>query len=238
MLRFVPHINKMRLIQAIVLLCLTVAAHAQYRVYVSGAMSNVMKKGQLYGTISLDTIQQPNLYGLGPVEYLAGEITIADGKAYTSIVLSPTTMQVKETYDVKAPFFVYGRVDEWKEHTLPDSVTDIVTLERHLDNISRNAKRPFAFKLEGVVPSARIHIVNLPPGTKVSKPADAQKGKAYYPVKNIEADIIGFFSTEHQTVFTHHDRYIHMHLLSKDRKTMGHIDELLLNSSLKIYLPF
>ena len=82
MLRFVPNMNKMRLIQVVVLLCLTVAAHAQYQVYVSGAMSNVMKKGQLYGTISLDTIQQSHMYGLGPVEYLAGEITIADGKAY------------------------------------------------------------------------------------------------------------------------------------------------------------
>ncbi|HEY9176922.1 MAG TPA: acetolactate decarboxylase [Flavipsychrobacter sp.] len=214
------------------------AATAQYEVHVSGAMSNVMKKGQLYGTISLDTIQQPHLFGLGPVEYLAGEITIADGRAYTSKVLSPTAMEVKETYDLKAPFFVYSRVDDWKEYTLPDSVTGIETLERHLDGISRNSQRPFAFRLEGVVPSARIHIVNLPPGTKVSKPADAQKGKTYYPVKNMHADIIGFFSTEHQTVFTHHDRYIHMHLVSKDRKTMGHIDELLLNKELKLYLPF
>lgn len=228
----------MRLIRAIVLLCLPMAATAQYEVHVSGAMSNVMKKGQLYGTISLDTIQQPHLYGVGPVEYLTGEITIVDGKAYTSTVVSPTAMQVKETFDLRAPFFVYTRVDDWKEYNLPDSIIDIETLERHLDNISRKAKRPFAFKLEGIVPSAKIHIVNLPPDTKVNKPADAQKGKTYYPVKDMEADIIGFFSTEHQTVFTHHDRYIHMHLVSKDRKIMGHIDELLLNKELKLYLPF
>ncbi len=238
MLRFVPNMNKVRLIQVVVLLCLTVAAHAQRQVYVSGAMSNVMKKGQLYGTISLDTIQQPNLYGLGPVEYLAGEITIADGMVYTSRVVSPTAMVVEETYSLKAPFFVYSRVDDWKEYTLPDSVTDIETLERHLDNISRNAKRPFAFKLSGLVPYAKIHIMNLPPGTKVNKPADVQQGKTYYTVQNTDADIIGFFSTNHQGIFTHHDRYIHMHLLSNDRKTMGHIDELLLNKDLKLYLAF
>lgn len=230
--------NKMRLIQVMLFLCFHITANAQNEVHVSGAMSNVMKKGQLYGTIRLDTIRQPHLYGLGPVEYLTGEITIVDGKAYTSTVLSPTAMEVKETFDLEAPFFVYTRVDDWKEYALPDSVTDIETLERHLDNISRNAKRPFAFKLEGVVPSAKIHIVNLPPGSKVTKPADAQKGKTYYPVKNMDAQIIGFFSTEHQTVFTHHDRYIHMHLVSKDRKTMGHIDELLLKKDLKLYLPF
>lgn len=223
---------------ALALVSCSAAACAQNVVYVSGAMSHVMKKGQLYGTISLDTIRQPHLYGVGPVEYLTGEITIVDGKAYTSTVVSPTAMEVKETYDLKAPFFVYTRVDEWQEYTLPDTVTDIETLERHLDNLSREAMRPFAFKLEGVVPSAKIHIMNLPPGTKVNKPADAQKGKAYFPVTNTDAQIIGFFSTEHQTVFTHHDRYIHMHLVSKDRKTMGHIDELLLNKGLKLYLPF
>lgn len=230
--------NKMRFAKVMALLSWPILATAQNEVYVSGAMMNVMQKGQLQGTISLDTIQQPHLYGLGPVEYLAGEITIADGKAYTSTVVSPTTMQVKETYDLKAPFFVYSRVDEWKEHPLPGSVTDIETLERHLEDISRDAKRPFAFKLSGVVPSAKIHIMNLPPGTQVSKPADAQQGKAYYTLHNIDAEIIGFFSTQHQGVFTHHNRYIHMHLLSKDRKTMGHIDELLLNKRLKLYLPF
>lgn len=230
--------NKLRFTGVMILLGGSIQATAQNEVYVSGAMMNVMQKGQLQGTISLDTIQQPHLYGVGPVEYLAGEITIADGRAYTSTVVSPTAMQVKETYHLKAPFFVYSRVDNWKEHSLPDSVRDIETLERHLDNISRNAKRPFAFRLAGAVPSAKIHIMNLPPGTKVSKPADAQKGKTYYTVQNTDAEIIGFFSAQHQRVFTHHDRYIHMHLLSDDRKTMGHIDELLLNTQLKLYLPF
>jgi len=230
--------NKLTFTGIMILLGGSIHATAQNEVYVSGAMMNVMQKGQLQGTVSLDTIQQSHLYGIGPVEYLTGEITIADGRAYTSTVLSPTAMQVKETYDLKAPFFVYSRVDEWKEHNLPDSVTDIETLERHLYNVSRNANRPFAFKLSGVVPYAKIHIMNLPPGTKVNKPADTQKGKTYYTVQNMDAEIIGFFSTKHQRIFTHHDRYIHMHLLSKDHKTMGHIDELLLNKGLKLYLPF
>jgi acetolactate decarboxylase len=42
---------------------------------VAGAMKNVMWKGQLFGTIDLDTIfNKQHLYGLGPVEYLTGEL--------------------------------------------------------------------------------------------------------------------------------------------------------------------
>ena len=43
-------------------------------------MKNVMWKGELHGNLKLDTISnKTNLYGLGPVEYLAGEILIIDG---------------------------------------------------------------------------------------------------------------------------------------------------------------
>lgn len=42
-------------------------------VQVVGAMRNVMWKGELQGTIALDTIEnKEHLYGLGPVEFLAG----------------------------------------------------------------------------------------------------------------------------------------------------------------------
>src|SRR5690606_34527159 len=91
-------------------------------VQVVGAMRNVMRKGELQGTIALDTISNKKyLYGLGPVEYLTGELLVIDGKSYTSTVVSETEMLVEETFDVKAPFFVYANVANWKEQQLPDS---------------------------------------------------------------------------------------------------------------------
>ena len=64
-------------------------------VQVIGAMRNVMWKGELHGTIALDTIQnKEHLYGLGPVEYLAGELLIIDGKSYKTTVVADTEMRV------------------------------------------------------------------------------------------------------------------------------------------------
>src|SRR5690554_7935658 len=66
-------------------------------VKVSGAMSNVMKKGQLQGTILLDTIQnKKNLYGLGPKEYLKGELLVIDGKSYVSSVKNDGSIGIEE----------------------------------------------------------------------------------------------------------------------------------------------
>ncbi|MDP2688001.1 MAG: acetolactate decarboxylase [Aequorivita sp.] len=202
-------------------------------------MKNVMWKGQLYGNINLDTIaNKTNLYGLGPVEYLSGEILIIDGKSYKSTVTSDTTMNVEETYDIKAPFFGYANISKWKEQTLPDSIQTIQQLETYLDKTTKSAPRPFMFKLSGTVEQATIHIVNLPKGSKISSQAEAHNGQKTYKLKDEQVDIIGFFSTEHKAILTHHDTFLHMHLVTTDRQKMGHLEEVLFKKgTIKLYLP-
>lgn len=208
-------------------------------VRVVGAMKNVMWKGELFGTIDLDTIaNKQHLYGLGPVEYLAGEILIVDGQSYQSLVLSGTTMKVEETFKVKAPFFVCATVENWKERSLPDSIESIKQLEDYLDLVTTTTIRPFAFKLNGTVETAKIHIVNLPKGTRVNSPDDAHRGKTIFTLDNELSTIVGFFSTKHQAIFTHHDTYLHMHLITKDKTKMGHLDEVKFKKgTMKLYLP-
>ena len=219
--------------------CMTKAQQTTNEVKIVGQMKNVMWKGQLYGNINLDTIaEKTNLYGLGPVEYLAGEILIIDGKSYKSIVTSDSTMKVEETYKIKAPFFGYATISKWTEQNLPDSVQTIQQFELYLDNITKSSPRPFMFKISGTVEQATIHIVNLPKGSEVSSPDEAHEGQKNYELKNEQSEIIGFFSTEHKAILTHHDTYLHMHLITKDRQKMGHLDEVLFKKGMmKLYLP-
>lgn len=63
-------------------------------------------------------------------------------------------------------------------------------------------------------------------------------GKPTINDKNEQSEIIGFFSTEHKAILTHHDTYLHMHLITKDRQKMGHLDEVLFKKGMmKLYLP-
>lgn len=208
-------------------------------VSIVGEMRNVMHKGELDGTIDLDTISnKQHLYGLGPVEYLRGEILIVDGHSYVSEVVSDSTMRVEETYKAKAPFFVYCNVEKWVEKSVPDSVQTIQQLELFLDAVTKNATRPFAFRLDANVDSASVHIVNLPVGTEVHSPEEAHQNQQTYELVNTEVEIIGFFSTEHAGVFVHHDSFVHMHLVTKDRKQMGHVDQMFLSrGTARLYLP-
>jgi acetolactate decarboxylase len=218
--------------------CALTAQQNSNNITIVGAMKNVMWKGQLYGTINLDTIvDKNNLYGLGPVEYLSGELLIVNGKAYKSIAVTDSTMKVEETYNVKAPFFGYTNIKSWEEQLLPDSIQTIPQFEAYLNHITRISKRPFVFKLEGIIEKATIHIVNLPKGSKVSSPDDAHQGQKNYHLQNEQVEIIGFFSTEHKAIFTHHDTFLHMHLITIDKAKMGHLDEVLFKKGIKLYLP-
>lgn len=206
-------------------------------VKIVGAMKNVMWKGQLGSSIDLDTIvNKEGLYGLGPTSNLNGELLIKDGKSYVSRVTSDSTMTVEQRFDVSAPFFVYANVSEWKELELPASIQSIQDLEKFIDKQTKDSKRPFAFKMTGEVSKARIHVQNLPEGSKVSSPEEAHQGQVNYELINEQSEIVGFFSSEHQGVFTHHDSFLHMHLITKDGSKMGHLDEVELGR-MKLYLP-
>lgn len=206
-------------------------------VKIVSAMKQVMWSGELQGKINLDTIQnKKGLQGIGPESYLTGELMVIDGKSYISKVTSDSTMKVQETFNSSAPFFVYTHVNEWKKIEIPSTVKDIKALEKFVDDESKTLKRPFAFKVSGKVSNAIIHIQNLPKGTKVSSPKEAHQGQVNYKLKGEMVDIIGFFSTEHKTVFTHHDTFMHLHLLTKDKSKMGHLDEAIFEN-ITLFLP-
>jgi acetolactate decarboxylase len=216
----------------------SIAQQVNDDITIVGAMRNVMWKGELYGNIDLYTIaNKKHLYGIGPVEYLTGELMILDGRSYKSTVVNDSTMRVEETYKVKAPFFGYANIEKWTEQNLPDSVQSVQQLEIFLDAITTTSKRPFMFRLTGMVESANIHVVNLPKDSKVSSPDDAHKGQKNFIIENQPVEILGFFSTEHKAIFTHHDTFLHMHLMTADRKMMGHLEDAgFKKGEMKLYL--
>ena len=145
-------------------------------------------------------------------------------------------MMVEKRFDVSAPFLVYTNVTEWNEIELASSIKSIKDIEKLVDEKTTDLKRPFVFKLTGRILKAIIHIQNLPKGTKVSSPKEAHEGQTNYDLKDEEVTIIGFFSTEHKGIFTHHDSNIHLHLITNDERKMGHLDEVEIEN-MKLYLP-
>jgi len=193
-------------------------------------MKDVMWKGELFGKINLDTIRNKHhLFGFGPMAYLRGEILILDGVPYQSTVNDKQEILVEQADNILAPFFAYANIQNWNSISLPDQLRNLNDLEYFLDSICSDREMPFFFKLSGRIDSAHIHVVHLPEGSSVRSPEDAHQNIVHCRMGSSEVHIIGFYSRNHQTIFTHHDTNMHLHLITCDLKKMGHLESVTFN---------
>jgi acetolactate decarboxylase len=205
---------------------------------VSGSMHATMRQGRIGGSVDLDTLaDRDGLYGLGPALGLRGEVTIYDGESYVSRVAGDGAVVVRRTYDESPPFFVHTHQRTWNEYTLPPTVRNLEQLQDYIDDVSIGTSRPFAFRLTGVAEHAELHVMNVPEGLIPESMKQAHRYQESYTLTDEPVDILGFFSTSHQGIFTHPASYQHLHVLTRDRRQMGHLDALRIGEGMKLFLP-
>ena len=200
-------------------------------VKVVGKMRDVMWKGDLKGKIATDSLNNKETYGLGPIEFLKGEIVVFEGQTYVSKVIDSVSHQVTKIPSVRAPFFVYSTNSDLKVVEFNRENFTLKELEEYINSVYKDYDQPLLIRIDGLFDNIKVHSVNLPEGKKVSSPDEAHQGLTQYDFKNISGSLIGFFSRNHKAVFTHHDSFFHAHFISDDREVLGHIDELNLDSS-------
>ena len=197
---------------------------------VVGQMRDVMWKGDLGGKISTDSLNHSNAYGLGPIEYLKGEVLLFEGRTFISKVIDSISHQVSQVNSIKAPFFVYSNESDLNSFSVAPSELSLKSVEELIDTLYFDFEKPLLVRIDGVFQDVTVHSVNLPEGNSVSSPDQAHKGLTQYTYKNLSGSIIGFFSRKHKAIFTHHDSFLHAHFISDDRYIMGHVDSVLFNS--------
>lgn len=198
---------------------------------VVGEMRDVMWKGNLKGKIATDSLNSKQTYGLGPVEFLKGEIVVFEGQSFVSKVVDSISHEVFRIPSAKAPFFVYTRNSNLKGIELKPANYSLKGIEEYINTSYKEYDQPLLIRIDGVFDEIKLHSVNLPEGKKVSSPDDAHQGLIQYDYKNIKGSLIAFFSRNHRAVFTHHDSFFHAHFISDDQAVLGHIDETLINFS-------
>lgn len=170
-------------------------------------------------------------FGLGPVEFLKGEILLFEGQSYVSKVIDSISHEVNKVPSVSAPFFVYSSNSDLKIVEFNLENYTLKELEEYINLMYIDYHQPLLIRVDGIFDNIKVHSVNLPEGKKVSSPDEAHQGLTQYDFKNISGSLIGFFSRLHKAVFTHHDSFFHAHFISDDREVLGHIDETDFNSS-------
>jgi acetolactate decarboxylase len=203
----------------------------QYEVQYHGALKTLMMEGDLTGTTSLVEYENiPNLYALGAVEDLKGEIQIFNSKVYNTYVQNDS-LQFDSTYTVNAALLVFAQVPSWRSINIPDTIKSSASLEQFIamaaDENEQDIEEPFPFLLEGEVNSLRWHVIDWKEGDSIHSPQKHKESGLQGTIKNQKVEVLGFYSNSHHRIFTHHSSNVHMHFRTKDDSLAGHIDELL-----------
>lgn len=232
------------LILCSILLTFVMPSFAQktiWKIKTAGAMREMFETGNIEGKSDISKINpQKNLYAVGPLENLSGEIMIADGEVWTSYI-KDNQIVVEKNPNAKAVFFVWANVGNWIEVSIPNTVKSYSELEKFIAEAAEknnlNASEAFPFRLEGKFQTVEWHINNYKSdgGELTREKHDLLKYKS--KSENADLEMVGFYSPKHQGIFTHHTRTSHLHVTDAKRTFIGHVDDLKLNGEIKLLLP-
>jgi len=216
-----------------------------------GSQKTIFDTGKAEGRVPLAAMSGANgAFGVGAYEGLDGEITVFEGKPYVTKVRGNGFI-MDNSQSGAAIFSAWTKNTQWRDEPLPNDIRTYLDLQRHVKARAAAAgidmARPFPFLLTGTPTELKWHInVNLTEG----KPIDRdlfRKSKANYVMKNQPVDIVGFHSEKHPGIFISAyapaikekdvKNAIHIHLVSKDGKSAGHIDDITLGGGMTLRLP-
>jgi acetolactate decarboxylase len=220
--------------------CTSTPAGKPFEVQWQGAQRDVLG-GDIRGKVNLEQLAGlTDLYGLGPLEEVKGEITILDSVATVARVTDDGDIAIAEGFSHQACFLVYSQVPRWQKVVLPEVVVDEKTLEAALPDLAEeygiDPTIPFPFLLRGQPDRLVFHILNKTDGLKHS-PELHEKAKIRFTLEDAGVEVIGFHSTAHRGIFTPGHSSIHIHVRSSDGTASGHVDTLSFPGGLDLFLP-
>ncbi len=213
-------------------------------VQVYGALRAMFHEGQIGPNIALDTVlPDPDLYALGALAELSGEVTIVRGKVYLSYPAGDTTRtETTSRTRSAATLFVGSRVPAWRSV----ATTQRIRFEDLDQEIARLATEAgfspdgrFPFLLEGDFEDLAWHVVD---GRRITAGGtshqDHQSAAVNARRDRASAVLVGFYSQSDQGVFTHMGSNTHIHCVLDEPLVTGHVDHVIVPAGTTVRFPY
>lgn len=232
----------MRIIPILYLLSISATFYAQQPIVrYQGKMSKIHQEKRFDAEIMVDTIQAKHLYALGPVENLRGEIIVWDNQPFVAaITTTGEPYLLKNVKNLKAIFLVYADIPKWDTIAIterPFSMDDLQnTITKVANQHGTDTNTAFPFIILGKVKQGSGHILFM--DTTIKKITSNTIKEATYinSFKDQNAQMLGFYSQHHQSIFTHHDSYLHIHYRLGNKYQAGHLQEVAFETSAPLHL--
>jgi alpha-acetolactate decarboxylase len=216
-------------------------AENNFEVKYNGALKNMMWKHDISAKCSLSEIEGlDNIYALGALENLQGEIQIFDSKPFNSVEIDEG-IEISDSYNKKASLLVYAQVADWVDVKIPNQILMYEHLETYIaekaEENGLDVEKPFPFLIEGKPESIDWHIINWAIGDNDHSHQKHIESGPHGTLENTVMEILGFYSDKHHAIFTHHTTNMHLHFKTDDEKIAGHLDRMTLGQDMVLKLP-
>jgi len=214
-----------------------------------GSTAQMIKNFDLSANIDFDTLSNTeNLYGIGAIENLQGEMTIINGKPYVATWSKDNQAQIEQTFNKNGIFLVSANVKEWKEIEINQKFNDkselLAYVLKQAEKNDLDVDGGFPFRIETKVDHIRAHISFISEATIQNFSPQAKKADDHRVIiENEDVEIIGFAGHQAGGRFAmpampnRPASKMHIHFLTADQKKIGHIEDLKILQKAVLYLP-
>jgi acetolactate decarboxylase len=233
----------MKKIYFIACLALISACSKPYiKVTVIGQIEDLIKSANMKTHAQLADIQNlPHIYSLGTITNLHGYTQVFDGKCYTTLPGDSNEVIIDSSFNHPVTLLLYAQVSSWNTIPIPSSVTNWAGLDQFVQQQAKAMNipmdEPFPFLINGKPEEVDWQVARWDSTDKNISDKLINQRAIKGVIKNEQINAIGFCCTKQYRVFANHTTTIHIHFITADHKTGGHIFDMKLNGGLTLSLP-
>ncbi len=220
-------------------ICLLLTLHADLpEVKVAGSMRKIMQQADFSATVRLDSLlKNKNIFALGPAENLKGEIIILNSEVFVTTIVDKR-LRNHSNQKSSAAMLVYAQVPKWSSRKINEPIQSLKDLEQLLEQQAKlkNWTSPIPFQININSGKINYHVIDWQEGVAHTV-ANHRQFSLSGQFNNEPITLLGFYSTQHQGIITHHTSAVHLHALQINNKTCAHVDDLSLSSAFELLLP-
>jgi acetolactate decarboxylase len=210
-----------------------------FEVKSAGELRKILLDADLSTKIRLDTLPHRNLFAIGLVDSLQGEISVIIGKGLISSI-KDTYIKTDTSLNYGATLLVYTYVKNWKVITIEQEVNGLEALELLVKRLASeneiDVTKPFPFMVKTWVKNMSCRVIDWQSGILHTPDTHSQFAhELWYSASTIM--LAGFYSENHQGIYTNINRKIVAQAITTDPMTSGHLESIETFGKIALYFP-
>jgi len=204
----------------------------------------MLHEGKAGAVVALDSLL-PNheLYAVGALADLSGEVTIVGGRVYLSYPDGSEDVRTETTTKTNAgaALLVTSMVAAWDSVRITEPIS-FEDLDEKIGKLAASAgidvDERFPFLLSGELEDLQWHVID---GRKIasgeSSHEDHHAAAIHLKLGRTRATLVGFYSDKDQGVFTHMGSRTHIHCALDEPLSTGHVGHVTIPVGATLMIP-